>query len=722
MRPSPIGKDLFDHPLFEFGLPLEPWALVTLALAVVCGGLALGAKKKLFTLPGPMAPSRPPRLVRYGLLGGLALGASLTSWLYFRDFLRGGPRIIDATAYLLEARIFANGAFTFHPPAPSDLFLGRFLLRTADSPADIGVIFPPGYPAILAWFAKFDAPYLLGPLLAFGIVLTTYQLTLRLAEAEQESQPGHIPRAGDASLRSCAPFLAATLSALSITLRYHTSEPMSHGLSTWLTACLFWLGLGGLERVPLFRSGLFGLGAGLLFATRPLTALAVFVGLLALGRKRLGSLGLSNESNGARPAALLLGALPGLLLYVCYQKALTGNYFGSAQLNYYLASDGPHQCFGLGFGKGCAFEHGDVLEQRGPLGPLWAILNSLHRLHQHSLDIANFEPIALGLAYLLWRQRSTLKSRLTFATLGALVFLYAFFYFDGSYPGGGARFLVEVLPLEHACLALLATSHAASPSRSPSASLGGSLSASLGLTALSLFGFSTHGIFSHLSLRERDGGAPFLSDTVALAPEKRIVFVKSDHAFLSGFDPRALGDDGKLRRTLVARQSHDAREALLVKALGAPAFRTLHEPATPREPERISEALRDGSAVSNLPATFEAERAWPPLALRGAWGHPVHHPEACLSGGSGLALWFDSARPGPAALDIWLDVAPSRSIRLFFWSGARGCFSILMPAPPIPTRFSIPLAEWIRSSPRTHDWTLGDEPSLIFDRWEFASD
>jgi hypothetical protein len=678
MRPG-----MFDHPLFEFGFSREPWALVALGLGILLFGAALRRTERRALGP------------RFAWL--LSLGAAALSLLYFRDFLRGGPRIIDATAYLLEARTFASGAFTFRPPVPSDLFVGRFLLRAAEAPAEIGVIFPPGYPVVLALFERLASYRVLGPLLAFLIGLVTYQLTLQLERAELEGTEPERAQLKLAGPSSPAPLLAAALSALSMTLRYHTADTMSHGLSTLLTAVLLWLGLGGLGRRPTFRALVFGGGAGLLFATRPLTALAVFVAMVSLGWRRLRSL---------RPWALGLGLLPGLVLYAFYQKALTGSYFGSAQLNYYLAADGPGQCFGLGFGKGCLFEHGDVIEERGTLGPLWAILNSLHRLHQHSLDIANFEPIALALAFFLWRERKSLKSRLAFSVLASLVVSYAFFYFDGSYPGGGARFLVEALPLEHACLALLAVPRGWS----------------LGLVGLSLLGFAGHGVFSHVALRERDGGAPFLAQELATASEPRVIFVKSDHAFLSGFDPRAFDENGHVRRTLVARRSDDARQWRLIQNLSHPeAFRTLREPTrSPADLELMPQSELDPPA-----AEFEAERAWPPLELRGAWGHPIHRPEACLSQGGGLALWRDSTRPGPPALELWLDV-PLQSydlIVLHLWSKTRGCFQEFIGVQKIPTLpgpLTVELGPLLDSASHPA-LDPGAEPELILDSWEYRS-
>ncbi len=53
------------------------------------------------------------------------------------------------------------------------------------------------------------------------------------------------------------------------------------------------------------------------------------------------------------------------------------------------------------------------------------------------------------------------EARARARTLGALVLThvlgYAFFYFDGNYPGGGARLFVDVMPLEHVLLGVAFT-------------------------------------------------------------------------------------------------------------------------------------------------------------------------------------------------------------------------------------------------------------------------
>src|SRR5688572_27318388 len=79
----------------------------------------------------------------------VAVSAGLLSLAYVHVYLRGGPRIIDATSYFLEARLLAQGSFAFEPPVPTASFRGRFLTGPEHG-SSLSVIFPPGYPLILA--------------------------------------------------------------------------------------------------------------------------------------------------------------------------------------------------------------------------------------------------------------------------------------------------------------------------------------------------------------------------------------------------------------------------------------------------------------------------------------------------------------------------------------------------------------------------------------------
>lgn len=632
--------DLLDHPLFEFGRPpnLAAWGALVLGLFFVL----LPRQRARLEALAARAPS---------LSLAVSLAAAALSTAYFAWVLGGSPRIIDATAYLCSARIFATGSFTFQAPEPSALFRGRFLIHPPGAPAELGVIFPPGYPAFLSFFERFLDYRVAGPLLAFAITLGTYFLAFFLASSRHDPSKERPRVVG---------LLAASLSLMSATLRYHTADTMSHGLSTLLVlagatvVARAW----AIARLSQSAATILGFALGMLVATRPLTGLAAALVLLFAARRLL-----------QRPhlVAIALGAFPGALLLLLHQRALTGELWDSVQLRYYALADGPASCFGLGFGKGCEFEHGDVVRERGKLGPLWAILNSLHRLHNHALDLANCELLFVFLVAGLLRTRKEQSSRFGLVALAVFVSVYSLFYFDGSYPGGGARFLVELLPLEHALLAGFALDR-----------LG--FCRTLGISCL---GFALHGSYSHEALRTRDGGAPFLDPAVVQGTDPRVVFVESDHAFLLGLRPEVLGRGSAARNlegTLVARRSHDERETALISGLGDP-------PAFLLEKEPPGSVLIPWSPVGGprAPLLLEAERDYPPLSTNGLWVHPAHLSAPCVSAGRALRIHL---QPGTerGSLDFWFDgVDRGRyQARPVFWSEKRGCFSegdVMLSAP-----------------------------------------
>src|SRR5690606_8483059 len=119
-------------------------------------------------------------------------------------------------------------------------------------------------------------------------------------------------------------------------------------------------------------------------------------------------------------------------------------------------------------------------------------VTSVHRLHWHTLDLANLELLWLVLPYAVFVGRRLPQVRLLGIATFGIIIAYAPFYFNGSYPGGGARLLADVLPLEHILLAW-------------------GLSQLNGFRIalpLALAGFSVHAGYSHQALAAREGGQP----------------------------------------------------------------------------------------------------------------------------------------------------------------------------------------------------------------------
>jgi len=462
-------------------------------------------------------------------VAGCSLLSAVLSAAYIAVYLRGGPRIIDATSYFLEARALAQGHLSFHLDEPVASTLGRFLVRTdATDGARAAVIFPPGYPAVLALGFLAGYPLVIGPLLAAAITFTTWSLARAVVPDEPTSFLS-------------APRLATLFSVFCAALRYHTADTMSHGLSAlcFSAALVFAFGINrAAQQGRRFLGPSLGMGffTGWLIATRPFSGAALLVTLAFV----LAPIVRTHPRPLLRGLSLAaLASLPGILLLVAHQYAATGQLFASSQSAYYAVSDGPPGCFRYGFGQGigCVGEHGEFVERnlKHGYGAYAATATTLRRLKQHLVDAGNSEPfffVVLYGAFLAWR-----NPQRRWIPLGILAQILAYvpFYFDGNYPGGGARFYADVLPLEHVLLALAALHFAQRAANTRSQHL-----RALAVISLVPLGFLLRGRFQHESLRDREGGHPmFEAKNLPAIQGPALLFIATDHGFNLAFDPDA---------------------------------------------------------------------------------------------------------------------------------------------------------------------------------------
>ncbi len=540
----------------------------------------------------------------------LAVSAFLAAALsaaYVTFYLRGGPRIIDATSYYLEARAFAEGHLAFHLDEPVASTLGRFLVRT-DSPdgTRAAVLFPPGYPAVLALGFVLGHPLAIGPLLAAAITLSTWAL----ARAVVPDQP---------STRFPLPHIAVFFSVACATLRYHTADTMSHGLSALCFSGALVFALGAIRALHEGRSSVahslgVGVFAGWLAATRPVSAMALGVVLAFVLASAV------RTFPRAMTRVILvaaLGCVPGLVLLAVHQHAATGQWFVSSQTAYYAVSDGPPGCFRYGFGAsiGCVGEHDEFVQRNLPHGfdAYAAAATTVRRLKQHLADAGNSEPfflVVLAGLVIAWRD-----PRWRFLSIGVLAQIAAYvpFYFDGNYPGGGARFYADVLPLEH-LLAALAVRHFAERAIDH-ASQHRRVAA---LVALVPLGFVFRGSFAHTALRDRDGGRPMFEPShLPNLARPAMLFFDTDHGFNLAFDPDAADANRLTSNRLtsnqwsVARYRGDALDLFAWQAHGKPPAYRYKFPLGPNEFDvRVEPYALDPAA----PLVIEAENLWPPIA------------------------------------------------------------------------------------------------------------
>jgi hypothetical protein len=591
-------------PFGEFGLPPDSASKAALVVAV-----ALAAWSVRRSANWSVSDR-----VFVGVLAALAAALSAG---YVAYYLRGGPRIIDATSYFLEARALAEGHVRI--PVPEGLssasFRGRFLLGAEDG-RSFSVIFPPGYPAVLALGFLAGSPMIVGPLIAAALVVVTFRLTLRLFD--------------DAAVARTA----AVLSVVCAVLRYHTADTMSHGLAALLFATALWAALDDTNGAALLA----GAVAGSLVATRPVSGV-LCLGLVAAALR-------SKPAPIRRATWALLGALPPVVAFLVEQRLATGAWLESSQARYYALADAPAGCFRYGFGAGigCRFEHGDFVQAhlRTGFGLVAALGTTLRRLKMHLADAANTELFAPVLAYALVRSFLEKKGRIAAAGVLGIIAAYAPFYFDGNYPGGGARFFADVLPLEHALVAWAVARLGVGDFAVP----------------VALLGFSFHTAFDHRQLANREGGRPMFEPAVIAhsGVSRALVFVTTDHGFNLGFDPTSLERGG----VIVARRRHDEHDVALWISLGRPdAYEYRFDPSR----ERASPTLVRASLDAESKHRFEAESDWPPLAVSHGSVEPMFF--GCASGGR--ALWVRPLTPGVPAtvrLQAPAPAGPKRGIRV----------------------------------------------------------
>jgi hypothetical protein len=595
MSTSPI-----ETAVGTFGAPPDGVATSALGAAVLLMTLASFRRGRSILGVG----SEP--IPRRAFLAVTGFSAALLSLGYVAFYLRGGPRIVDATMYFLQGRALSEGSFSWSVLEPTSSFRGRFLLFR-DGVGSIGGIFPPGYPLLLALGFGIGAPMIVGPLLGAAIVIATYRLAHRVAQDLPKESAEMVART------------AALLSLSCAALRYHTADTMAHGAAALGVAIALERALTARREGSRGAAAACGLALGFVAATRPVTTLAIAIVALTLLRRA-----------ERRSLAVCAGfALPGMFLLLLGQHAVTGEWFTSSQRAYYATADGPPGCFrwGLGAGIGCVHEHGEFVAARLPsgYGVLEAVATTARRLKPHVLDVANLELLApLCLLPILRRRDEGVRAGTALVVLHVLA--YAPFYFDGNYPGGGARLFADVLPVEHV---LVAT--ALSVAFRSQALV---VTASFALLSASMLGFAVHGAFEHQKLAARDGGRPmFEPDLLARSSVKNgLVFVETDHGFALGHDPAARADRG----VVVARVRNDARDWFLYEALDRP----------PSYLYRFTIGLDGAAAPELLPWTppdpgttlrLEAEAEWPALQQRDGFAAPVWTLD-CASGSRALTL------------------------------------------------------------------------------------
>ena len=358
-----------------------------------------------------------------------------------------------------------------------------------------------------------------------------------------------------------------------------------------------------------------GLALGLLLATQPMAALGTGIAIVTLAL-------LSREAarDGLRPLVwTCAAALPGLALLLAANRAAAGHAFASP-VSYYVARFGP------------ASPHAGVRA---------AAMAALRRLRSNAVDVANFEPIALVPLLLLRRdvrRRAGLATLLAAAIVGCHIFLAApAGAGEGTSPVSGASALVDVLPLEHALIAL------ALGLAIPWTWLGSVVTATI---AFALAGFALHASHEHARIAAGGLGRPHYEPDAAreAGATHGLLYFDDDEGYELAHDPGATASHG----LLAVRTRGDDHDRLLFDLLGRP---PTHRHVSGRSGPSVSSWTPNGSDTWR----FEAEADFPPVAASDPSSGRVEVIDAlgtCASDAHALALVPVGAAEASVTLEL----------------------------------------------------------------------
>jgi hypothetical protein len=636
MLPSPLAVSTTAAWIGAWSRPPDRPAQVALALAAILIVVALvpGGPRWLGSVVDFASLVDVSRRRRFLTIS--AFVAAFLSLGYIAFYLRGGPRAADAAAYWLQGRAMSHGQIRWTVPEPSASFRARDLLFTA--PDRIAGIFPPGFSLLLAPGFLVGAPMLIGPVLAASLVVATWLLAREMATAagESDARPEILAR------------VAVGLSVLSAALRYHTADALPYGAAAVAVAFALAFALRARRTREARLFAVTGLALGFLLMTQPASAIATgaVVAAMACG-------------SAHRRRALAWGGiavLPGILLLLAAHHAAVGRTLASP-LDVYTAAFDAHAPF----------------DRRA------ALVTTVRRLRAHLLDVANLEPLALlALVPVLRRTRGAALAALVVA---GQLFLAAPFDARAVSPGGGARLMVAVIPIEHALMAL---------------ALGHLFPRSLGRSTLAVFalvlaGFAVHASNDHEILAAGDLGRPRYEPDVAREASitSGLLFFEDDQGFELAYDPTSLASHS----VQAVRMRGDDHDRLLYDSLGHPGTVRRYVASA----ASASANLWTPSGTGSDSWRFESESDWPPVAAWGGRPEVLEAPNPCASEGRVLSLSPSTSGDASVTLALPVPRGPTPPERKM-WAvtprvlqrGGRGSATLLL----VAALDGPPLAQW----------------------------
>lgn len=332
----------------------------------------------------------------------LSLAGMAAAFLVAVRVFEAVPHVEDEMAYVWQAKALARGQLTVPTPPEPKSMLVPFVV---DANGHRSAKYPPGWPMLLAIGSAFGMRIWVNPLLA-GL---TIWLTFRLGQKICNTQVGLL--AGLLTLTS--PFYLINSGSLD-------SHPWSLVLSlcfvlAWLDASHLGSHEGATPQRPApawLTVAVAGLSLGVLFLTRPLSAIGV-----ALPAFLHGSVLLYRGNPGLRWRVLTIGTIALLvgLLLLAWQYAVTGNPLTDPYTLWWNFDR-------IGFGPGVGLEPGGHTLLRG-------IQNAGSMLSDLNKDLFGWAGFSwIFLPFGLWALRRNQSAWLVMGVFICLVICYMFYW------------------------------------------------------------------------------------------------------------------------------------------------------------------------------------------------------------------------------------------------------------------------------------------------------
>ena len=574
---------------------------ITLAAAAL--GLGLG---RLGWAPGRLLLALPART-----FAALAFAIALASgaWAHFA-VEKGVPDVPDEFSYLHQARGFADGELAPASPPLEEFHYTSWAIHDGGRWYSV---FPPGYGVLLAVGVKAGVPWAVNPVLGALLALALYALGRALFGGD-----------GLAARAAVIVYLASWFRLM------HAGSFMSHPTAA-LATVLVVLGVlrgvtGGGSRV---HGAVAGAALAALLATRPLNAVLLALALLPVVVRTLSA----QPSAWRRLVPAALAALPIVVLYGAYNRALTGSALLPPQQRYMQLREEVGDCFRLGFGPGvgqCPITQSTNFGPRG-FQPRDALVNTQKRADAYLRYSFGFAPLAalpaLGAIAGAFGAATRARRRgLAAAVILASVVGYGFFFYHGV--AYGARFYYETF----AFAALLAgaglddVGRKVAPRWRPV--LGAVFVALLGTGLVAAW----PAVDKHAGQRGRTQDGLLLRALAVPALKDAVVFVDSlvVPAAMT-FHP----GDIDANHPIVVRDHGDAADAGFVRLHPRPAFRLVGARAVPLAP------------AADAPIRSEGGALYPLEVASGGFGDRVPSEQVWkLPLSAGQALRFRAREPG----------------------------------------------------------------------------